>query len=310
VVVKFAPEQRGQVSAEVRVLFGAAGQAGSFVDGQGVAWVAEGLAGDAGVVPAFAAVWGTSPEDAWTGGDHAALFHRTQNGWARVAPPSTATTISAIFGESDLWLASGMELDQTANGTTWTPTVLASTGNVLTLWGQSDLYAGTSAGEIWHLASNIWNSERSADNTIIQSLWGADDSDVWAVGGKILHRDVNGAWTALPAVGDHNAVWGSSANDVWIAGCDQTATACGFVKHLENGTFSRVATPAAAALVGLWGSGPNDIFAVGKGGAILHYDGSDWTPEAVPTSADLRAVWGAAGEVLAVGASGTILHRY
>jgi hypothetical protein len=314
VIVKFAPEQRGQVSVEARVSFGAGGEAGSFIDGWGVAWVAEGLEQDAGAVPTFQALWGTSLEDAWTGGDHATLFHRTQNGWTKVAPPAMATAVSGIWGTAvnDLWVASGLtrEVDHTQNGLSWVPTVLASAGNVVTLWGQSDLYAATSAGEIWHLASNTWTPERSADNTNLLALWGSDDSDVWAVGGKILHRDVNGAWTALPAAGDHNAVWGAAADDVWVAGCDQTGTACGFVKHLENGTFSRVATPAAGALYGLWGGGQNDIFAVGKGGAILHYDGSAWTTEATPTSADLRAVWGAGGEVLAVGAGGTILHRY
>src|SRR5205823_280919 len=107
-----------------------------------------------------------------------------------------------------------------------------------TLWGQSDLYAATSAGEIWHLSSltspGTWTSERSADNNALQSLWGSDDSDVWAAGARIVHRDANGVWTALPpAAGDHNAVWGSGAGDVWIAGCDLTGATCGFVKHLE-----------------------------------------------------------------------------
>jgi hypothetical protein len=312
VVVSFAPLQRGQVSAEVRVSFGAAGETSSFLEGLGVAWVAEGLEQDAGSVPTFLTLWGTALDDAWTGGDHSTLFHRTHNGWMKVAVPAAATTVSSLWGVGDLWIATQTkELDHTGNGTSWMPTTLATNGNVVILWGQIDLYAATSLGEIWHLSSN-WNSERSADNNAIHGLWGSDDSDVYAVSTKILHREPNGSWTPLSSTpaGDHNAVWGSAAGDVWFAGCDGTGSGCGFLKHLENNNLNKVTTPRTDALYGLWGSSQNDIFAVGKSGAILHYDGSIWSSETSSTSADLRAVWGAGGEVFAVGAGGTILHRY
>jgi hypothetical protein len=314
VLVNFAPQQRGRVSVEVRVSYGASGEASAFLDGQGVAWLAEGLEQDAGAVPTFYALWGTSLDDIWTGGDHSTLYHQTQNGWAKVAPPASATTVSSLWGTriNDLWLASSVskELNHTQSGASWTPTTLAATGNVLTLWGQNDLYAASSAGEIWHYSGSNWNSERSADNSTLYALWGSDDSNVWAVGagGKILHR--TGTWSALPASpGDHYAVWGGAADDLWIAGCDLMGANCGFLKHLQGGVVS-TATPKTGPLYGLWGSSQKDIFAVGKGGAILHYDGSTWSSEASSTNAELRAVWGSGGEVFAVGAGGTILHRY
>jgi hypothetical protein len=317
VVVKFAPEQRGMVSADARVSFGVNGEADAFLDGLGVAWLSEGLAQDAGVVPTFYSLWGTALDDAWAGGDHSTLLHLTQNGWMKVAPPASATTVSAIWGSgvNDLWVGSNLtkELDHTVNGTTWTPTTLASTGNVLSLWGEIDLYATTSTGEIFHYSGSNWNPERSPDNNSLQALWGSSNSDVWAAGSQILHRDPGSTWSALAATavtGDHNAIWGSSAGDIWIAGCDLSGTTCGFLKHLQNGNFQRVDAPKTDALLGLWGSSQKDIFAVGKGGAILHYDGSTWTTEASSTTVDLRAVWGASGEVFAVGAGGTILHRY
>src|SRR5262249_14744882 len=145
------------------------------------------------------------------------------------------------------------------------------------------------------------------------ALWGSSNSDVWAVGSQILHRDPGGTWSAPPATavtGDHSAVWGSSASDVWVAGCDLSGATCGLLQPLQNGNFDKVDAPKTGALLGLWGSSQNDIFAVGKGGTILHYDGSTWTTEPSSTTVDLRAVWGASGEVFAVGAGGTILHRY
>ncbi|HET7233242.1 MAG TPA: hypothetical protein VFJ16_24740, partial [Longimicrobium sp.] len=51
------------------------------------------------------------------------------------------------------------------------------------------------------------------------------------------------------------------------------------------------------ALHGVWGSGPNDVYAVGDGGTVLHYDGNpaqDWAPVAtgVPPAGAVRDVWG------------------
>jgi hypothetical protein len=60
----------------------------------------------------------------------------------------------------------------------------------------------------------------------------------------------------------------------------------------------------------VWGSGGNDVWAVGDGGTLLHYDGDVWDPQSSPTVNDLYGLWGrAADDVFAVGDYGTILHR-
>ena len=62
-------------------------------------------------------------------------------------------------------------------------------------------------------------------------------------------------------------------------------------------------------LGGVWGSGASDVFAVGHGGTILHYDGSSWSSQTSGTVNNLYSVWGSsASDVFAVGALGTILH--
>ncbi len=68
-------------------------------------------------------------------------------------------------------------------------------------------------------------------------------------------------------------------------------------------------TATQNALLGVWGSSATDVFAVGMGGTILHYDGTKWLPMTSGTTKDLNAVWGSSGsDVFAVGADGTILH--
>jgi len=62
-------------------------------------------------------------------------------------------------------------------------------------------------------------------------------------------------------------------------------------------------------LTGIWGSGADDVWAVGRMGRILHWNGSDWQTVPSPTTDNLLAVWGsAADDIWAVGWNGLILH--
>jgi len=59
----------------------------------------------------------------------------------------------------------------------------------------------------------------------------------------------------------------------------------------------------------VWGSSGSDVFAVGSGGKILHYNGMTWNEMDSRTCNDLKSVWGNSGtNVYAVGLYGTILH--
>jgi hypothetical protein len=60
-------------------------------------------------------------------------------------------------------------------------------------------------------------------------------------------------------------------------------------------------------LRGVWGRSATDVWAVGSGGAILHWDGGGWSPSASGTTQNLSGVGGDATNVWAVGANGTIL---
>ena len=62
-------------------------------------------------------------------------------------------------------------------------------------------------------------------------------------------------------------------------------------------------------LYAVWGSSGSDVFAVGQGGTILHYDGVAWNSMNSSTTDDLYTVWGTSDDdVFAAGQHGTILH--
>lgn len=70
-----------------------------------------------------------------------------------------------------------------------------------------------------------------------------------------------------------------------------------------------VASGTTEWLQDIWGAGANDIWAVGRHGTILHWDGAAWSRTPSPTTLDLVAVSGTGThDVWAAGACGTVLH--
>jgi hypothetical protein len=83
----------------------------------------------------------------------------------------------------------------------------------------------------------------------------------------------------------------------------------GAIIHFNGTNWSVMTSGATAFLRGVWGASANDVFAVGDGGTILHYNGSSWSAMNSGTTVSLESVWGSsASDVFAVGADGTILH--
>jgi hypothetical protein len=62
------------------------------------------------------------------------------------------------------------------------------------------------------------------------------------------------------------------------------------------------------SLDGVWSQSAEDIYAVGSGGFVLHFDGSSWAPMESGTTRDLHAVHGVGGAVFAAGDGGLILR--
>ena len=67
--------------------------------------------------------------------------------------------------------------------------------------------------------------------------------------------------------------------------------------------------PQGNALLGMWGTGRSDIWAVGDGGTALHYDGQTWALQNTGTKTNLNGVYApAAGAAVVVGDGGLVLR--
>jgi len=99
-------------------------------------------------------------------------------------------------------------------------------------------------------------------------------------------------------------LWGTAANNIYAVGGNDAR-----LKRFDGSNWSTVL--GGGTLYGIHGNKANNIFVTGPAGTVLHYDGTSWTKEIVPTNQHLYSVWVApgGGTVFAVGTKGVILRR-
>jgi hypothetical protein len=82
----------------------------------------------------------------------------------------------------------------------------------------------------------------------------------------------------------------------------------GTIAHFDGSRWTRRAVGGRAHLFDVWGTGPDHVVVVGGHGLVLRYDGRRWAAEPTPSRATLRGVWGSGkNDVYAVG-DGVVLH--
>ena len=131
----------------------------------------------------------------------------------------------------------------------------------------------------------------------------AGESFTWASLNPAI-ATVNGSTAVVTAVSNGQATVSASADGLRAYGLVTVAVngpAANLLVNLASGT--------AQPLTDVWGASPTNVYAVGGGGTVLHFDGLTWATEASGNSAQLRNVWGASDtSIFVVGYNGTILR--
>ncbi|OGU55965.1 MAG: hypothetical protein A2V66_12605 [Ignavibacteria bacterium RBG_13_36_8] len=145
----------------------------------------------------------------------------------------------------------------------------------------------------------IRSMEPGALQTMISSVWASSPSDVYVcgfvdIGSNIYHYNGEN-WEAIDlrdyglSKGYRNKVFGFSGNDVWIAG----GLGHGYVGnryvnsdliHFDGSGWENYEFETRSELFDVWGPNPNDIWACGFGGIIIHYDGQSWEFDTLNTA--------------------------
>jgi hypothetical protein len=102
-------------------------------------------------------------------------------------------------------------------------------------------------------------------------------------------------------------IWGADADNLFVVGTN------GVHDDYFSGSWHRQQTVTGRDYHAVWGSAPNEVYAVGviEGdgrGVVQHYDGNQWRDEFVADTA-LYGVWGAGQMVNAVGAGGLVYGK-
>jgi len=190
-------------------------------------------------------------------------------------------------------------------------------GALLSVWGPAPdevyavggqlLAAGASRGALYRFDGAAWTEQPLPDDTpMLHWVYGVD-GELWVVGrdGAALRRE-GATWVRHPTGVDTIlwGVWGPTRDLLWTVGGDGVDDPPVMLRW-DGAAWAAVELPAtgdSAGLFKIWGSGPQDVSAVGDRGLALHFDGAAWTTRATGDPADLISVWGrSAGEHLAVG---------
>lgn len=189
----------------------------------------------------------------------------------------------------------------------------AGAGFMSSVWGSAPDDVFTVGGQpeqaaVFHYDGAAWTSMEVPELPIFVWVFGFGSDDVIAVGERGAAARYDGSnWQALDTGVDADlfGVWGAMPDDLWAVG-GNLAEGPPLILHFNGGDWTEVALPQndrnPTALLKVWGTSADNVFAVGQNGIILHYDGSAWRQVASGTSADLISLWGSApNQVLSVG---------
>ena len=264
---------------------------------------------------ALLGVRGSSATDVWAVGSAGTIIHWDGTAWTKV-PLDRKDTLLGVWASSasDVWVVSSLNVVLRGSGfVSGTATFVERppidpddptnlNGAILTsVWGAGpdDVFVGGPAANTWP-RNSMWRHVPEADGDPASAPHAWEGASTFCKGSRCV---------------DVNAIWGTSASDLWIASNSgmvlRSKGAVGDGGGAEQWT-TITTTVTIADLHGIWGSSDSDVWIVGDGGTIRHWsnDGTQrWKIVASPTTENLRAVWGTGpNDAWAVGDSGTILH--
>lgn len=233
----------------------------------------------------FKRLWGSGPDNLRIVGGDGNVLHRVGGTWNFLSAPKVpASSYQAVYG--------------TARDNVW----LVGSGGVTARCDDQERCTRI------EVPSGITAS--------ITGVWGSAPGDMWAVGssGTLLRFDnLRPGWTKtnLPTsyeTTNLHAVWGSGpSGDVWIVGASTVLRYSRGKQAIEP-----MQVPPAVASVtffGVHGTSNSDVWLVGSGGLVAHYNGKDWAYQnSGAVSHPLFDVYARDGQVWAVGYGAAILH--
>jgi hypothetical protein len=285
-----------------------------------------------GTTEKLAAVFGTSADDVWIGGEQGTVLRTRDRGKTfRSLTLEGDEPVASIWGAGpeDVWVLGQHRVHRVLHGDT-----LATLSVKLDGEGGSDggHLRGTSAADVWIAAgalvhtvdgSATWSSTHGCSRVSAcmpgrdgaTDLWASSPLDVWAAGWFFVSHSVDGGktWkhsTYTPGMEDDFHLRGSGPGDVWIVGF-----ALGPKHSLDGGaTWQEEGPPNPFGpswkppfFSDFWSSGGGWAWAATNFGVWVLPGKTPWVR--LLETGDIAALWTSGpGDVWAVGSEGRVLH--
>jgi hypothetical protein len=254
----------------------------------------------------FGGTDGTPPLRHWDGVRWTAVPLPVSGDCSRIVSASASDAVTVCGGVVVRWDGLEWKVMPGAPSTSW----VAS-------YEPGDLWTVRAAGAVHHWNGSSWQEFNAP---VMRNLFaygagrfaaledeGNGDTDceqVW-----LFDR---GTWKALPVFSPGSyrcGIWADSENDIWVSS----------LLHWDGQSWAAKPTPAnyGTTMVTGFGGTSSDLWAVGQGGLILHYDGVSWqqhstTPVLIDTRDSLGFenfdVWASAPNDLWVAGGRSTLH--
>lgn len=261
------------------------------------------------VAQAWSAVAGSSAKDIWIVGSQGAVLHYDGQSLSQVLS-GTSNGLNGLWvnGPRDVWAAGDFGTLIHFDGTTW-QSVAVDPALKLTVFrgvfspGPDEAWAVGENGTAWHYKGGTGQLTTTAVTTMINSVYGLGASDIWAgTRGKLLHWQ-GSSWASLDLVAptvEVTGLWSSASGELFVLGGTQ-------VFRRSSGGFQPLPSNTSNRPLSLWGSDTGNIWAVGAGGAMAHFDGSAWTSFSEGVDMFVNGLWGSStSDVWAVGTQGAL----
>ncbi|MEM6995631.1 MAG: hypothetical protein AAF721_34285 [Myxococcota bacterium] len=231
----------------------------------------------------------------------------------------TPDDVRAVGGQTPGVGEAGTGLMLKRDGEAWVAETLPADTPVLNWIHGADgvTWAVGNAGAAVRLEGGAWVRDDSPVDVPLWGVFAISASEAWAVGGDafdtqgtgVLVHYTGGAWTQVDTpMLDRPApalfkVWASSATDVHAVGDN------GVILHYDGATWTQVPSGITEDLISLWGTGPDEIVAVGgrSNGVLARYDGSAWSGTMLARMPALNGVWvDSEGDAIIAGERGVV----
>jgi hypothetical protein len=154
-----------------------------------------------------------------------------------------------------------------------------------------------------HVTSNdtsshnfIWAQSSISGEASLSGCWVFGPKDIYVVGGAVWKYD-GAKWTNVSPTDQRGvnlsgglsgfSMFAQSESDYWLTYAGNVINVSGL-----NARLFLLDSLKPGFLHSSWGTSSSDMYSVGDGGTILHFDGNAWTKMASGTTKDLHSIWG------------------